>query len=1172
MEYDVFISYRRQGSADLARLLHEKLAAAGLSVFLDLEELRGGTFDEKLYAAIEASRNVVVLLPPHALERCSDPQDWLRLEIGHALKSGVNLVPVMMPGFDWPETMPPDISEFSRYNGVKWSHVYFDASIRKLESLLVGVSRTPAISIGNADAENVFLNRARRFKRNDGVIDPSERAELDALADKLGIDVVRRETLIERIESGEEEQRPTDSIPAKTEGKSNEEIPVLGKPVSDLSLTSLTGSDAKHFKAALAHYRVRRRRSALQELGAIEKKDDPLVRYYSLMLQYELEGDVSDADMESACVAARDLGCTDAMDSFAERHLNGDGFDPVGKAECIAWLKKAIENGNADALATLGGAYGAGKGVPKNHSLARALYLKSASADSIDGSMALGFDYLFGSNGEKNPIEAAKWLRPLVFHFQKHEEDLGPVEYLVLAECYSVGDIFERNPILGIRYCENAVSCKGKSWGHQSYSQALAYLLHGILLLSGEPDAQNETCAFECLLKAKELDSCDGAVEFQLSGCYEKGLGVERDEDKAKELLREAADRGDATAKCELAVWYFDEGPDQNIARAKALLDEAVDAGDADAQMLKGTYLVFGAHYAQDTKAGIDLLEKASSAGSAEAMNRLGVLYRDGIEGVDPNPEIAVQWFRKGSEAGSTGAMENLGFALLSGTGVAKDVRESESWLRKAAEQGSASAECSLGTRLYEGDFGEKNPVEAVAWWEKAAEHGDTVAMNNLSLFYWDPDNGCSDMKKAEAWLVRAAESGDADAACSLGACYHRGDFGEPDQRKALEWTRKGAFLGNAIAMYNLGKCYRDGDGVEKNPVLATDWFRRAAEAGCSDAMTLYGLSLLFGDGVSKDEKAGNEWLEKAFAEGDSDGALVLGNRYLDEGEGDDAKRKAVEWWTKAAEQGNSSAMYRLSLAYQNGYGVEADSRISFEWLRKSAEAGDPSAMEDLGIAYLNGNGVAIDEKKAEEWLVRAAENGNASAECSLGTRFAHGDFGERNLDKAVQWWEKAAEHGDAVAMANLGVVYSDGSVPVDLEKARRWFSRAAEAGNEWANYYIAIDSLGWLGAVPLSYDEWSKRPVAGAMEAERALRLLRKAHSWFSRPVEAKSEDADLVGACLLWMARIARFTGDETEARSLYEQSTQNGNEAAVKELREMTSPFSQIKKRIRFALGRL
>ena len=141
--YDVFISYRRDGGADLARLVYEKLRGKGLSVFFDMEELRAGVFDEKLYDAIEASRNVAVILPAGALDRCSDDGDWLRLEIEYALESGKNLVPVMMPAFQWPDSGPSTMVSFSKFNGVVWSHVYFDASLKKLIELLVDVNIVP---------------------------------------------------------------------------------------------------------------------------------------------------------------------------------------------------------------------------------------------------------------------------------------------------------------------------------------------------------------------------------------------------------------------------------------------------------------------------------------------------------------------------------------------------------------------------------------------------------------------------------------------------------------------------------------------------------------------------------------------------------------------------------------------------------------------------------------------------------------------------------------------------------------------------------------------------------------------------------------------------------------------------------------------------------------------
>lgn len=57
------------------------------------------------------------------------------------------------------------------------------------------------------EAERTFLSRAKRFKRNDGVIDDTEYQQLVLFARRLGINAVRMETLIERVECEFEDER-----------------------------------------------------------------------------------------------------------------------------------------------------------------------------------------------------------------------------------------------------------------------------------------------------------------------------------------------------------------------------------------------------------------------------------------------------------------------------------------------------------------------------------------------------------------------------------------------------------------------------------------------------------------------------------------------------------------------------------------------------------------------------------------------------------------------------------------------------------------------------------------------------------------------------------------------------------------------------------------------------
>lgn len=85
--YDIFISYRRDGGFEMARLLYDRLQDMGLNVFFDLEELRSGKFNVKLFGAIDDSSNFLLVLPPNSLDRCKNEDDWLRIEIEYPYPS-----------------------------------------------------------------------------------------------------------------------------------------------------------------------------------------------------------------------------------------------------------------------------------------------------------------------------------------------------------------------------------------------------------------------------------------------------------------------------------------------------------------------------------------------------------------------------------------------------------------------------------------------------------------------------------------------------------------------------------------------------------------------------------------------------------------------------------------------------------------------------------------------------------------------------------------------------------------------------------------------------------------------------------------------------------------------------------------------------------------------------
>ena len=127
---DAFLSHRRRDGAPYARLIKLNFEVRGRRAFLDVDERQPSRrFDERLLAAIDASRSFVLLLTPGALDRCVNEGDWLRREIVHALSNEKLIVPVMLPEFKWPraDDLPEDIRGLTLCEGISYSHDYFPA-------------------------------------------------------------------------------------------------------------------------------------------------------------------------------------------------------------------------------------------------------------------------------------------------------------------------------------------------------------------------------------------------------------------------------------------------------------------------------------------------------------------------------------------------------------------------------------------------------------------------------------------------------------------------------------------------------------------------------------------------------------------------------------------------------------------------------------------------------------------------------------------------------------------------------------------------------------------------------------------------------------------------------------------------------------------------------------
>lgn len=143
--FSVFISYRRGQGAEIARLIKEKLERAGFSVFLDVDDLREGDWNEALQARIEECTDFIPVVTGGFFDRCADTSDIVRRELELAMTSEKNIVPLLVAEDAFPVDIPSELSQITQYNGVRYVGDYINECcsklIRMLKSSQLGIER-----------------------------------------------------------------------------------------------------------------------------------------------------------------------------------------------------------------------------------------------------------------------------------------------------------------------------------------------------------------------------------------------------------------------------------------------------------------------------------------------------------------------------------------------------------------------------------------------------------------------------------------------------------------------------------------------------------------------------------------------------------------------------------------------------------------------------------------------------------------------------------------------------------------------------------------------------------------------------------------------------------------------------------------------------------------------
>lgn len=151
IKYDIFISYRREGGAQYARILQLMLQQRGYKVFLDYDELTDGIFSEHIKTAIKETPVFMLVLSNNSMHRCVNEDDWVRQEIALAIELDRHIIPINPDNeFDgFPQGMSSDLKE--SIGGFQYSEISFGQALGVTIDLLIKNRLIPTLGERNPE-------------------------------------------------------------------------------------------------------------------------------------------------------------------------------------------------------------------------------------------------------------------------------------------------------------------------------------------------------------------------------------------------------------------------------------------------------------------------------------------------------------------------------------------------------------------------------------------------------------------------------------------------------------------------------------------------------------------------------------------------------------------------------------------------------------------------------------------------------------------------------------------------------------------------------------------------------------------------------------------------------------------------------------------------------------
>ena len=314
--------------------------------------------------------------------------------------------------------------------------------------------------------------------------------------------------------------------------------------------------------------------------------------------------------------------------------------------------------------------------------------------------------------------------------------------------------------------------------------------------LKGRGFEKNEKKAFEWFKKAANQNNPIGL--YQLAKCYHNGVGVSQDKAQAAIYYEKSASQHNTDAILVLSDMYVEgDGIEKNMSKALSLKEELAFGGNNNAQRFVLS------------NQSIEYTKFAISADKVLSLARENYNSR--------NYEWAKFCYERAVSLGNTDAILEYGKWLYEGIGIKKDCSKAIDYLSKLGEANNLKAQVLL-THIYADNKGVTPDAKQEMYWRmKAADNGDTESLLKLATAYQDGIGVKKNKKLAFQMLERAAANGNEDAIKQTVLSYALGNGVKKDIMSAAVWAED---LNNEDQLA-IARMFYYGEDVKKNKELS---------------------------------------------------------------------------------------------------------------------------------------------------------------------------------------------------------------------------------------------------------------------------------------------------------------------------------------------------------------